>query len=233
MGAADFQNFGKGFSPDEAFRDLVEHARHEHGHGGYSGTIAEKRSFVMVIADGSAVAPLREKRLAHLAETLREWQAAKVGGKVGTQWSYTYVDSEKQKGEKIAAIESEIATLQKGGMTKGLAMAYANHLMETNDRRVSDKWGPAACIIIREPSIKKYSAAEAAKLAQAKWGEKGTVTIKTQRATKGGQAYAYANLVTKTYQTQVGYASGKDVEDARNKLLSEPGEYFFFGLASG
>lgn len=37
----------------EAFRSAVEEAQYEHGHGGYSGTIAEKRSFRMIaVPDG-------------------------------------------------------------------------------------------------------------------------------------------------------------------------------------
>ncbi len=46
MGAADFSNVGRGKTPDEAFDYLVTEARYEHGHGGYTGTIAEKHSFI-------------------------------------------------------------------------------------------------------------------------------------------------------------------------------------------
>ena len=46
MGAADFSNVGRGKSPDEAFDQLVSNARYEHGHGGYTGTIAKKHSFI-------------------------------------------------------------------------------------------------------------------------------------------------------------------------------------------
>jgi hypothetical protein len=35
-------------SPQEAFQRAQEDARHENGHGGYTGTIAEKSSFVYI-----------------------------------------------------------------------------------------------------------------------------------------------------------------------------------------
>jgi|TARA_R100001086_G_scaffold43279_1_gene19127 hypothetical protein len=46
MGASEYMNIGKGRTAQEAFDRLVTSAQWEHGHGGYSGTIAEKRDFV-------------------------------------------------------------------------------------------------------------------------------------------------------------------------------------------
>jgi len=46
MGASEYMNWGKGKTADIAFKKVTENARHNHGHGGYSGTIAEKRSMV-------------------------------------------------------------------------------------------------------------------------------------------------------------------------------------------
>jgi len=48
MGGTDFQNTYVGrLSLNEAFDYLSESARHERGHGVYTGTIAEKDGFVM------------------------------------------------------------------------------------------------------------------------------------------------------------------------------------------
>jgi len=47
-GAVDFQTVGKGKNVQEAFNDAVSEAQYENGHGGYSGTIAEKHSFVLI-----------------------------------------------------------------------------------------------------------------------------------------------------------------------------------------
>lgn len=48
MGATTFYTVAKGASAEEAFRLAVDRAKHEYGHGGYTGTIAEKRSFVVI-----------------------------------------------------------------------------------------------------------------------------------------------------------------------------------------
>jgi hypothetical protein len=47
-GGSDFYTFGRGSDPKAIFRELVEDARHESGHGGYTGTIAEKDGFKVV-----------------------------------------------------------------------------------------------------------------------------------------------------------------------------------------
>ena len=46
MGASEYKRVGKGKTAKAAFDRLVEKAQWEHGHGGYSGTIAEKGSCV-------------------------------------------------------------------------------------------------------------------------------------------------------------------------------------------
>jgi len=48
MGAETFFAKAGGPSAREAFREAVEDAKYEHGHGGYSGTIAEKHDFTMI-----------------------------------------------------------------------------------------------------------------------------------------------------------------------------------------
>lgn len=48
MGAEDFRRRRKGASALDVFNELVSSARHENGHGGYTGTIAEKHGFVVV-----------------------------------------------------------------------------------------------------------------------------------------------------------------------------------------
>jgi hypothetical protein len=48
MGGCTFWNRATGKTAAEAFASVTEAARYEHGHGGYSGTIAEKHDFVML-----------------------------------------------------------------------------------------------------------------------------------------------------------------------------------------
>jgi len=56
MGASQFFTTAKGHTADEAFRSAQAEARHEHGHGGYTGTVAEKRAFRTFDADREASA---------------------------------------------------------------------------------------------------------------------------------------------------------------------------------
>lgn len=45
MGACCFENYSKILDPKKAFDDIHESALYENGHGGYSGTIAEKSRY--------------------------------------------------------------------------------------------------------------------------------------------------------------------------------------------
>lgn len=47
MGASEFFNTAGGKTAAEAFNTAVADAQWESGHGGYSGTIAEKHDFIM------------------------------------------------------------------------------------------------------------------------------------------------------------------------------------------
>lgn len=53
MGANVFMTVGLGNTAKKAFDKAVYEARYQHGHGGYTGTIAEKNSFVVIpVPDG-------------------------------------------------------------------------------------------------------------------------------------------------------------------------------------
>jgi hypothetical protein len=45
MGAEVFENYSQGKNPEEAFKNAVNEAHYWHGHGGYTGTIAEKGDY--------------------------------------------------------------------------------------------------------------------------------------------------------------------------------------------
>jgi hypothetical protein len=48
MGAEQFETTFPGETPEVAFKGAVDEAQYDHGHSGYSGTIAEKDSFTLV-----------------------------------------------------------------------------------------------------------------------------------------------------------------------------------------
>jgi len=84
MGAADFVVKSEGQTANEAFRNAVREAQARYGNGGYTGTIAEKESFVII--------PLPE-------------------------------------GED--------------------PYAQAAYLLDIEDERIDDKWGPAGCFELK------------------------------------------------------------------------------------
>lgn len=51
MGACEFFNTASGSTAKEAFAEAVADAQYEFGHGGYTGTIAEKDSFKLASSD--------------------------------------------------------------------------------------------------------------------------------------------------------------------------------------
>lgn len=110
MGACDFRVVAKGKTSREAFNAAVNEAAHENGHGGYTGTIAEKHSFVVIVAS--------PKVLPDFMKQLRV----------------------KLSGENLTHFDNAV----KLGRTAG---AICDALIDLNDKRVSDKWGPAGCIV--------------------------------------------------------------------------------------
>jgi hypothetical protein len=51
MGATTYYQISAGETASTAFRSAVEDAQYQSGHGGYTGTIAEKSTFTMATAD--------------------------------------------------------------------------------------------------------------------------------------------------------------------------------------
>ena len=85
MGANNFGTISNGATAKEAFAAAVSNAQYDHGHSGYTGTIAEKGSFTVI-------------------------------------------------------------TVPEG---KG-PVAFANELMDADDPRIEDKWGPAGCVKVKD-----------------------------------------------------------------------------------
>ena len=91
MGAEMFQTVGFGKDAKEAFYKAVDMALYENGHGGYTGSIAEKNSFVMI--------PCPDRKS---------------------------------------------------------PSSFANRLIEDDDPRISDKWGPAGCVDVTAEKRKLF-----------------------------------------------------------------------------
>lgn len=88
MGATTFNTTESGETASAAFQAAVSSAQWEHGHGGYTGSIAEKRDYVMI----------RTEPMDHDA-----------------------------------------------------AYQLAEQLLDADDSRIADQWGPAGCIPVDDP----------------------------------------------------------------------------------
>lgn len=84
MGACDFYTNGKGNSAKEAFNAAVDQMQWDRGHGGYTGTIAEKSSFVMITPPSPFSAD--EKEAAQQAMQLAEQLMADDDKRIEDKW---------------------------------------------------------------------------------------------------------------------------------------------------
>jgi hypothetical protein len=116
MGATTFTDAQVGTTADEAFRAAVRGAQYEYGHGGYTGTIAEKSSFTFFGALPAGCS------LDEVVELLLDTEACDYDREAGT---FT----------PNAEARAAIAELERlfPGQAQRLAGAFP------------DKWGPAIC----------------------------------------------------------------------------------------
>jgi hypothetical protein len=137
MGACDFYEVAQGKTAREAFQRAVEDAQYESGHGGYTGTIAEKGGdgFKM-IRDSSAQVRARMKEA--LKETKEDLKRVKKGGEVPREKYWDQGDIENH----IRCLQDRIKSFPRT-LTP---MDIAHALMFLDDKRIRDKWGACGCI---------------------------------------------------------------------------------------
>lgn len=189
MGASTFETHGYGKTPLEAFQKAVEEAQYLHGHDGYTGTIAEKESFVLI--------PVPEEY-------------------------------------------------------KARPMDYAYKLMEDDDERIEDKWGPAGCVLVKSEELwedvpyatttEKYKQEGARK-----WETiyalraEGNYYCEAKSQTEAeaiAKTYAKTHNITVTISIEKKLVNGDEriitvtPKTKRQKSTERMNEYFFFGWAS-
>lgn len=143
MGAEYFETTWAGKEASEAFRFCTEEARHMEGHGGYTGTIAEKGSF----------------KLFHLP--------ARVSFRKLMQWVWLHQDLELAKAAVQDAARYEATTLavkqarsrlRKVEAKFGRIPAEHRALVRNVFDVVDDKWGPAAAFELAGKAAKDFKA---------------------------------------------------------------------------
>jgi hypothetical protein len=89
MGATNFATFQEGPTVYKAFVAAVDNAQHEHGHGGYTGTIAEKSNYVIISSEIHTM-----KEAGDLAESLID--DPRVDDKWGPCGAIRVVDGDRE-----------------------------------------------------------------------------------------------------------------------------------------
>lgn len=159
MGAVDFTSYGFGRDAREAFIQAVQQAQYDHGHAGYTGTIAEKGSYSLISLP-PRVPPTRFLSwveastwadMTYLREDLKRLEAQRAPRGQGEAWR-------KRKAQLRKSIKQS---------ERDLAKIPAQHreIVERAALTWNDKWGPALAF-----EVKGTEAAKAKKWA----GLKGT-----------------------------------------------------------
>ena len=160
MGATTFTTSAKGRTAEEAFRTAREDACHWHGHGGYTGSIAEKGGLVLITDDGRALRARVDAAVAALrviARSVREpgkTDPARLQARLerevrGVELAISVWDLEGSKAEIARTLRGELkrlTELRKRCRARMTGAELADALIEIGDRRIRDKWGPAGCI---------------------------------------------------------------------------------------
>lgn len=92
MGSTTFSTYSYGSNAKEAFIRAVKSAEYEHGHGGYTGTIAEKDTYVTI--------PLSEhkgKNKERYAEKLIDDEDYRINDKWGPAGAIRVTGKDEQK----------------------------------------------------------------------------------------------------------------------------------------
>lgn len=129
MGAADFTTIATGKTVGEAFNKARRDAQYEFGHGGYTGTIAEKGDFIEIPVPKGTTA---ERLVAKASEASWAWEQAR--------WNEGYKPTAKER----AAVRYLIDKLGERTYQRFMEAAHG------------DKWGPAAALQITGAAAVKW-----------------------------------------------------------------------------
>jgi len=249
MGGCDFANTGKGRSAAEVFKQLQDDALYESGHGGYSGTIAEKHGFHPIPQPSQdTLRATLTRQLEHSKKQVEYAtnEVAKYASEANGYWLKNSKERLEEATKNVRELEAKLANKDPIIADRDLLHSYADWY---ESEHPNEKWGAAYCLTIKEPdAIKPMGKAKALTLAQKKYGETAEVTVKTERANKDNghkkTVYAFISVVSKSggwgvntpvpggYRNNVKNARAEDEKTALGMLFTEEGEFYFFGCAS-
>lgn len=146
MGADNFSTTALGRTAGDAFRTAVAQAQWEYGHGGYTGTIAEKHSFFEVkLPPRFTVTRLRKALDAYLDAKYDQENA-----RVELTYRHHSEPAEVRKAER-RAIQAQKA-LERLRKQVGFEAFRA---VERVAAAYDDKWGAAACVEVTGAEAKR------------------------------------------------------------------------------
>jgi hypothetical protein len=153
MGAVDFQTHALGKDVGEAFREAVSYARYMHGHGGYSGTIAEKGDYVLItlpprVTEAKFLKWLQEFSWACHSEYAKESLKRLESQRAPRGQGESYRKRKAQLRKQIKDAERTLAKLPQQHLP----------LLGRAARIFDDKWGPALAFEVTGTEASKVKA---------------------------------------------------------------------------
>lgn len=147
MGADNFFTQAFGRDVHEAFDNARKDAAWQYGHAGYTGTIAEKGSFVLFELP-ARIDPRRFTDLLHAAawhgrEPEWEREAVEIARKSGTKEAIAIAEKRCKQAEKEYAKFWKTVPEKHHALIKAAAEVY------------DDKWGPAVAVEVKGQLAKK------------------------------------------------------------------------------
>lgn len=194
MGANSFEANAYGKTPSEAFHAAREHAQWEHGHGGYSGTIAEKGDFVHVLLPAGVTLPAFLKLL---------YAAEKLSYDGPDAWAYQLRSHERYGvgarklygGQTLKQAQAAVAKRRRVYDRFWAKIARIPGLTDALRRAVEvaygDKWGPALCL---GPLTGKLAQSRASYAVGARCDRDGGTWV--YKAPRGQKLYLFLGLAS-------------------------------------
>lgn len=157
MGGTTFDHYAPGANVADAFRDASDEAAYEHGHGGYTGTLAEKPSYVVITNT-----PMLEAEAYKLAHDLIDKGDPRIDDKWGPAGAIPVVKSDRtvnvtgfaytegQEGSLEEAVKP-LVKLRKGETIKNIWVSGYSSPTPAGYGRVTRRMNCSAQVTIAKP----------------------------------------------------------------------------------
>jgi hypothetical protein len=156
MGACDFSQVGVGKTAQEAFSRAHELAQWEHGHGGYSGTLAEKGSFVLFKIPPRLSFDKLERWVSEYTYNGDDGEYLKDSLKWAKERVLTAKPGTKRAAQaQVRDIGKRIKDQEKQAAKFKREVGPHLDLVKRMSGIYDDKWGPACAVEITSPKLKK------------------------------------------------------------------------------